>query len=267
MKIATWNVNSIRTRLEQVSQWLQDNPVEVLCLQETKVVDELFPQAPFLDLGYQVYISGQKAYNGVAILSREPVESVTSGFSPVLGDVGELDAQKRLITGIVRPGLRVVNVYIPNGSALGSEKYEYKLAWLNTLKTYLARLQVETGEEIIICGDFNIAPEDIDIHDPTGRETHIMATDAEREALETIAALGFQDSFRKFTTEPGYYSWWDYRTGAFRRNQGWRIDHHYVTAGLYAQARSCVIDTAPRKLEKPSDHAPVILELAGSLEG
>lgn len=261
MKIATWNVNSIRTRLDQVCQWLQANPVDVLCLQETKVVDELFPQAPLTELGYHIYTSGQKAYNGVAILSRQPVAEISTGFSPVLGDVGDLDTQKRLITGMIAPNLRVVNVYIPNGSAMGSEKYEYKLAWLNTLKTYLATLQTTSPEEIVICGDFNIAPEDIDIHDPTGRQTHIMATDAEREALDTITALGFQDSFRKFTTEPGHYSWWDYRTGAFRRNQGWRIDHHYVTSGLYAQAQSCVIDTAPRKLEKPSDHAPVILEI------
>lgn len=261
MKIATWNVNSIRTRLEQVSQWLQANPVDVLCLQETKVVDELFPQAPFLDLGYHVYISGQKAYNGVAILSREPVAEISTGFSPILGEVGELDSQKRLITGLIAPNTRVVNVYIPNGAAIGTDKYDYKLAWLATLKTYLAQLQNQSSEEIIICGDFNIAPEDIDIYDPQGRETQIGASDPEREALLSITALGFQDSFRKFTTETGHYSWWDYRTGAFRGNRGWRIDHHYVTAGLYAQAQSCVIDLAPRRLEKPSDHAPVILEI------
>lgn len=261
MKIATWNVNSIRTRLEQVCQWLQANPVNVLCLQETKVVDELFPQAPLTDLGYHVYISGQKAYNGVAILSREPVSEISTGFSPVLGDVGDLEAQKRLITGIIGPNIRVINVYIPNGSAMGTDKYHYKLQWLDTLHTYLARLQRESPTEMIICGDFNIAPKDIDIYDPQGRETHIMATDPEREALAKIAALGFQDGFRKFTPETGHYSWWDYRTGAFRGNRGWRIDHHYLTAGLFAQAQNCVIDSAPRKLEKPSDHAPVILEI------
>lgn len=262
MKIATWNVNSIRTRLEHVTQWLQDNPVDVLCLQETKVIDESFPRSAFTDLGYHAYILGQKSYNGVAMISRSPLSEVSMGFGAILPEdlVGDLDEQKRVITGIA-DGIRIVNLYVPNGSAIDSDKYAYKLRWLKILKTYLQTL-LEQSNHLLVCGDFNIALEDIDIHDPKNREKQVMATDAEREALRDVLQLGLADVFRKFTTEGGNYSWWDYRTGAFRRNAGWRIDHHYVTPDLYDRAIDCTIDTAPRKLTQPSDHTPVIVELS-----
>lgn len=260
MKVATWNVNSIRTRLEQVVDWLRRNPVDVLCLQETKVVDADFPRSPFEQLGYHLYVSGQKSYNGVAILSCLPLKDVSTGFTPVLGRHidAELDEQKRAIAGVV-DGIRVVNVYVPNGSSVGSEKYEYKLRWLKMLREYLLSL-LQDSAALCICGDFNIALENLDIHDSAALKGQIMATDPERQALRDILELGFSDAFRKFTTEGGHYSWWDYRTGAFRRNLGWRIDHHYLTPELYSLAKHCIIDVSPRKLPKPSDHAPVIVE-------
>jgi exodeoxyribonuclease III len=255
MQIATWNVNSIRSRLDLVIEWLQNNPVDVLCLQETKVIDLDFPLSPLAALGYHIYTSGQKSYNGVAILSRQPLESCTMGFAPILG-TDDLDAQKRVITGIAN-GVRIVNLYVPNGSAVGSEKYYYKLEWLQALKEYL---QLLLPTPMVICGDFNIALEERDIYRKTG-DLDIMASPQERQALQAIVQLGLTDAFRKFTPDGGQYTWWDYRTGAFRQNRGWRIDHHYVTPELYERAISCTIDIAPRKLEKPSDHAPVVLTI------
>ncbi|HEY9873637.1 MAG TPA: exodeoxyribonuclease III [Candidatus Obscuribacterales bacterium] len=280
MKIATWNVNSIRTRLDHVVQWLQENPVDVLCLQETKVVDEKFPRSPLEEIGYHLYVSGQKSYNGVAILSRAPLADVSTGFAAVLGEnnVGDLDEQKRVITGVV-DGIRIVNLYVPNGASVGSEKYAYKLRWLEVLREYLQTLiknqspvaqasrllekeeleATPNPKSICICGDFNIAPEDRDIHDPAAYKGRIMASEKERQALQSILELGLADAFRKFTQEGGHFSWWDYRTAAFRRNWGWRIDHHYLTPDLYDRATSCTIDVAPRKLAQPSDHTPVIV--------
>jgi exodeoxyribonuclease-3 len=259
MKVATWNVNSIRTRLEQTIDWLSQNPVDVLCLQETKVIDADFPRSPFENLGYHLYISGQKAYNGVALISRQPLTNVTTGFTSVLSNISlELDDQKRVITGVI-DGVRIINLYVPNGSAVGSEKYEYKLRWLTVLREYL-RVLLQAQPAICMCGDFNIALEDKDIHDKVKTENHIMASEPERQALRDVLSLGFADAFRKFTTEGGHFSWWDYRTGAFRHNRGWRIDHHYLTPVLYEKATSCTIDIAPRKLEQPSDHTPVIVE-------
>lgn len=261
MKIATWNVNSIRTRQQIVVDWLKQNPVDVLCLQETKVIDRDFPTLAFEELGYYLYISGQKAYNGVAIFSKTPLTEVSSGFNSILGNSAEnFDLQKRVITGIVAD-LRIVNLYVPNGSAVGSEKYEYKLAWLKLLGEYLTTLQTKETKEICICGDFNIALEDRDIYSPKGKENHIMSSLAERKALEEVLAIGFQDAFRKFTTETGHYTWWDYRAAGFTRNRGWRIDCHYLTQKLYKRAIACEIDIQPRKWDKPSDHTPVILEI------
>ena len=258
MKIATWNVNSIRTRQKIVLDWLQQHQVDVLCLQETKVQDHDFPHSVFEDLGYQVYISGQKSYNGVAIFSLKPLVDVSCGFAPWVGEVEDFDLQKRVITGVAED-IRIVNLYVPNGSAIASDKYQYKLEWLKILQQYLASLQ-QNDQEICVCGDFNIALEDKDIYTAKGRDQHIMSSPVEREALNGILALGFQDAFRKFTNEGGHFSWWDYRSGGFARNRGWRIDHHYLTAKLYQQAVKCWIDVEPRKLEKPSDHAPVIVE-------
>ncbi|MGB3403564.1 MAG: exodeoxyribonuclease III [Microcoleaceae cyanobacterium] len=262
MKIATWNVNSIRTRQDHIIQWLKTHPVDVLCLQETKVRDEQFPRSPFEELGYHLYISGQKAYNGVAIFSREEMQAVSRGFTPILDTetAQSFDEQKRVITGIIN-GIRIVNLYVPNGSSAGSEKYEYKLQWLQLLREYLTTLLTQTPK-LCMCGDFNIALEDRDIHDPKNRANHIMATEAERTALHNILELGFTDAFRQFTPEPGHFSWWDYRAASFPRNRGWRIDHHYLSTPLQPQAIACTIDIEPRGWDKPSDHTPVIVELS-----
>jgi exodeoxyribonuclease III len=262
MKIATWNVNSIRTRLEIVTNWLQQNPVDVLCVQETKVTDEQFPIAAIEACGYHVYISGQKSYNGVAMLSKRPLTNVSRGFAGVLSPeiVGDLDDQKRVITGNL-DGVQIVNLYVPNGNMVTSEKYPYKLSWLELLGQYLAAT-IQAGQaSICVCGDFNIALEEIDIHSKTTAKDRVMATQAERDILrKSVLELGFQDSFRKFTTEGGHFSWWDYRQQGFERNRGWRIDHLYLTPDLFDKATSCSIDIEPRKLVQPSDHAPVIVE-------
>ncbi len=259
MKIATWNVNSIRIRLQQVIDWLIKNPVDVLCMQETKVADEHFPRSPFEQLGYHIYVSGQKSYNGVALLSLKPLQDVSAGFHSVLPDLPpEWNQQKRVITGVI-DNIRILNLYVPNGEAVESEKYKYKLQWLAVLRQYLQTLLASTTN-ICMSGDFNIALEDKDIHDKIDTQDHIMASLPERQALRDILALGFADAFRKFTSEGGHYSWWDYRGASFRRNLGWRIDHHYLTPALYQRAKSCTIDITPRKLPQPSDHAPVIVE-------
>lgn len=263
IKIATWNVNSIRIRQDQVKDWLLQNPIEVLCLQETKVVDRDFPRTPFEELGYHVYISGQKAYNGVAILSRSPLENVGTGFTAILDEekVGEFDEQKRLICGTIQ-GIRVISTYVPNGGAIDSDKYQYKLHWLQLLHEYLQKI-IDNQEELCICGDFNIAPDERDIYKPTKPEDGVVGTTPpERYALKEILELGLTDAFRKFVEEGGHYSWWDYRAAAFQRNRGWRIDHHYLTSGLCDRAVACTIDKATRTLPQPSDHVPVIVELA-----
>ncbi len=260
MQIVTWNVNSIRTRQSQVVAWLKEHPVDILCLQETKVIDQDFPKTAFAELGYNLYISGQKAYNGVAIFSREALTEITKGFAPIVGAdlAGDFDEQKRVITGILGD-VRVVNLYVPNGAAVGSDKYDYKLRWFEVLQVYLQKLLETSTSKICICGDFNIALEDKDIYKPK-KANQIMASLAEREALQKILSLGFADSFRKFNSEGGHFSWWDYRTRAFAGNRGWRIDHHYLTPELYENAKSCIIDIEPRKQEKPIDHTPVIVE-------
>jgi exodeoxyribonuclease III len=259
MKLATWNVNSLRSRLDHVCDWLQANPIDALCLQETKVTDDLFPAERLESMGYHCQFVGQKSYNGVAIVARKPLEQLSFGFGPLL-DVGDLDDQKRVITGVL-DGVRILNLYVPNGSEIDSDKYKYKLRWLEALRSYLGIL-LKTESAIHICGDFNIALEDRDIHDPKGKDKHIMSSPTERQALRAMMDLGFADAFRKFNQDADQFSWWDYRTGAFPRNRGWRIDHHYLTPDLYDRAISCTIDRAPRELEKPSDHTPVLLELS-----
>jgi exodeoxyribonuclease-3 len=199
MQIATWNVNSIRSRLQHVLDWLSHNPVDVLCLQETKVVDQDFPQQPLVDLGYTAYISGQKSYNGVALLSREPLTAVSAGFAPVVGAdaTGDLDDQKRVITGVLQ-GVQIVNLYVPNGSAIASDKYAYKLRWLALLAGNLfENALLAENPALLVCGDFNIALDDRDIHDPEGKDTHIMSSPQEREALQQVLSVGLRDAFRK----------------------------------------------------------------------
>ena len=268
MKITTWNVNSVRSRLEHVTNWLQDNPVEILCLQETKAQDKDFPRSPFEELGYDTYISGQKSYNGVALIAKIPLHQVQAGFVPVLDSVGMptqdaevFDEQKRVITAVTDSGFRVLNLYVPNGNSIGSEKYDYKRRWFEVLNLYVQQLMSQSEQGMLLCGDFNIALEDRDIHNPKGREKHIMSSDAERDWLNNLVNLGFEDAFRKFNQDEGQFSWWNYRAGSFARNRGWRIDHHYLTPDAYEKAIACHIDLEPRKLEKPSDHAPVTVEL------
>ena len=263
MRIASWNVNSVRTRLEQVLAWLEQEQPDLLCLQETKVADELFPHAAFEQIGYHCAISGQKAYNGVAILSRLPLEDVQIGFEALLpgdADAVRLSEQKRVISALV-DGVRVLNLYVPNGSALTSDKYAYKLEWLACLQRYLA-VQEQQGDPLCMLGDFNIGPEARDLPDPDRQSGGIMASEPERQAL--AAALGdrLQDAFRLFEPERGHWSWWDYRSGAWDRDQGWRIDHIYLCEQLLACATGCVIHKRTRANLQPSDHAPVLVNLA-----
>jgi len=267
MRIATWNVNSVRTRLEQVVAWLQQERPEVLCLQETKVTDELFPREAFEALGYQVAISGQKAYNGVAILSLLPLDDVKIGFQALLPNDPEapgLSEQKRVISALV-DGVRVLNLYVPNGSSLSSEKYAYKLEWLACLQRYLA-VQENQADPLCMVGDFNIGPEARDLPDPQRQTGGIMASQAEREALQLVLGDRLSDVFRVFESETGHWSWWDYRSGAWDRDKGWRIDHIYLTEDLLRCATSCLIHKTTRGNEQPSDHAPVVVNLAWSLE-
>jgi exodeoxyribonuclease-3 len=267
MRIATWNVNSVRTRLEQVVAWLQQERPEVLCLQETKVTDELFPRSAFEALGYEVEISGQKAYNGVAILSLLPLDDVRIGFEALLPDDPEapgLSEQKRVISALV-DGVRVLNLYVPNGSSLSSEKYAYKLEWLACLRRYLA-VQENQGDPLCMVGDFNIGPEERDLPDPKRQTGGIMASQAEREALQLALGDRLSDVFRVFESDTGHWSWWDYRSGAWDRDKGWRIDHIYLTDDLLSSATGCVIHKTTRGNEQPSDHAPVVVNLAWSLD-
>ncbi|MFM8936823.1 MAG: exodeoxyribonuclease III [Vulcanococcus sp.] len=263
MRIASWNVNSVRTRLEQVLAWLQQAQPDVLCLQETKVDDGLFPHAAFTGLGYATAISGQKAYNGVAILSRLPMEDVQIGFDALLpGDAEalQLSEQKRVISARI-DGIRVLNLYVPNGSALSSDKYPYKLAWLGCLRRYLVA-QEQQGDPLCMLGDFNIGPDARDLPDPARQTGGIMASDAERQALADCLGERLSDAFRLFEPAGGHWSWWDYRSGAWERDQGWRIDHIYLCEQLLGCATGCVIDRTPRGNLQPSDHAPVVVNLA-----
>jgi exodeoxyribonuclease-3 len=256
-------VNSVRTRLDQVLAWLRQERPEVLCLQETKVDDPLFPHQAFAELGYSAAISGQKAYNGVALLSRQPLEDVRIGFSALLagdGEASRLDDQKRVISARL-DGLRILNLYVPNGSALKSEKYAYKLQWLECLGRYLAAQEAQ-GEPLVMLGDFNIGPEDRDLPNPERQTGGIMASAAERQALRAVLGERLHDVFRVFEPETGHWSWWDYRSGAWERDQGWRIDHIYLDAELLELATGCLIHKATRGNPQPSDHAPVVVNLA-----
>jgi exodeoxyribonuclease-3 len=263
MRIASWNVNSVRTRLDQVIAWLQQEQPDVLCLQETKVADDLFPHQAFEQIGYRCAISGQKAYNGVALISRLPLEDVQVGFSALLPEdpeATELSEQKRVISALVE-GMRVLNLYVPNGSGLSSEKYPYKLAWLACLKRYLS-VQEEQGDPLCMVGDFNIGLEDRDLPDPQRLTGTIMASEPERSALRQALGDRLCDVFRVFEPGSGHWSWWDYRSGAWDRDLGWRIDHIYLSEELLECATGCVIHKQTRGNQQPSDHAPVLVNLA-----
>jgi exodeoxyribonuclease III len=252
MKLATWNVNSLKVRLPHLLEWLEANPVDVVCLQETKTEDKNFPLAELQQAGYQVAFSGQKTYNGVAILSRQPISDVQCGIP------GFEDEQKRVLAATVN-GVRVVCVYIPNGQEVGSDKYQYKLKWLAALTAWLKDEQAKYPK-LALLGDFNIAPEDRDVYDPVAWQGNVLVSEAERAAFQSLLQLGLRDAFRLFEQAEKSYSWWDYRMMAFRRNTGLRIDHILVSPAL--QCSSCTIDKAPRKLERPSDHTLVIAEVA-----
>lgn len=252
MKLATWNVNSLKVRLPHLLEWLAANPVGVVCLQETKTEDKNFPVAELQQAGYQAAFSGQKTYNGVAILSREPISDVQFGI-PNFDD-----EQKRVIAATIG-GVRVVCVYIPNGQEIGSDKYEYKLKWLAALRAWL-KDELAKHPKLALLGDYNIAPEDRDVYDPVAWKDHVLCSEPEREAFRSLVQLGLRDAFRLFEQAEKSYSWWDYRMMAFRRNMGLRIDHILVSEAL--QCNSCIIDKAPRKLERPSDHTIVVAEVA-----
>ncbi|MBF0368241.1 MAG: exodeoxyribonuclease III [Magnetococcales bacterium] len=252
MKIATWNVNSLRVRQEQVQTWLQEYPVDLLCLQETKLTDDLFPEAAFADMGYQAWFSGQKTYNGVAVLSR--LEA-----SQVLKELPGVDPAQKRFLAVTVGNTRVINVYVPNGASVGSDKYGFKLEWLKALESYVAQ-ELKTGQPLIVTGDFNIAPDDRDVHDPAFWAGGILVSPPEREGYQRLIGLPLVDCFREKEARGGHFSWWDYRAGSFPRNRGVRIDHILASQGLALTLSRCVIDATPRGWPRPSDHAPVIAE-------
>lgn len=252
MKIATWNVNSLRVRLPHLLDWLATERPDIVALQETKVVDEQFPHGEIETAGYRAVCSGQKTYNGVAILGRSSMTDVVCDLQ------GFDDVQRRTLAATI-DGVRVVNVYVPNGESVGSTKYEYKLDWLERLTRYLIT-SLQEHPRLVLLGDFNIAPEPRDVHDPQQWEGRVLFSEPERTAFRGLLGVGLRDTFRLFEQEERSYSWWDYRLNAFKRNLGLRIDHILASESLAAGCVSCRIDKEPRRRERPSDHAPVVAE-------
>lgn len=252
-KLASWNVNSLKVRLPQVLHWLSTVDVDVLALQETKVIDEDFPVNAFHELGYHLAFSGQKTYNGVALVSRWPIDETVTSVPEFV------DPQKRILAGTVC-GLRIINLYVPNGAMVGSDKYDYKLGWLEKVTDFI-RQQLSIYPHLAVVGDFNIAPEDKDVHEPALWQDCVLVSACEREAFASLLELGLKDSLRLKTSEGGIYSWWDYRQGAFRRNHGMRIDHVLLSEALSSYCIASQIDVEPRRDERPSDHAPVYVTL------
>jgi exodeoxyribonuclease-3 len=257
MRVASWNVNSIRSRLDQLTGWLVRAAPDVVCLQETKVEDGSFPEAALSEAGYRAVYCGQKTYNGVAIAARFglSIDDVKKGL-----DGDEQDEARRMIAATVE-GVRIINVYVPNGQSVEAPAFAYKLAWLKRLLDELCA-RYQPAQELLICGDFNVAPEAIDVAEPKKWEGQVLFHPDERAALRRLLDWGLVDSFRACHPDKAAYSWWDYRTGAFRRNKGLRIDLALVTKSLASRCKDVWIDTRPRELQKPSDHAPVIVELA-----
>lgn len=253
MKIATWNVNSIIARLPLVTRWLEKEQPDILCIQETKCADDKFPLLELKAVGYDCVLFGQPSYNGVAIISRAGCANLVRGFPE---DTAE--SQARLLAAEIA-GISIVNVYMPNGQVVGSEKYQFKLQWLKRLREFLDQ-NYETTAKVLLCGDFNVAPEERDVHDPRLWQNRILFSEPEKAALQVIKDWGFTDTFRLHTQEGGHYSWWDYRAGGFRRNLGLRIDHVWVSPPLAQRNTRTWIDTDTRAWERPSDHAPVIAE-------
>ncbi|MCP5284492.1 MAG: exodeoxyribonuclease III [Burkholderiaceae bacterium] len=253
MKFATWNVNSLGVRLPQVLDWLAANPVDALVLQETKLTDDKFPQADFAAVGYAAQWHGQKTYNGVALLSRAPALEVVRNIP------GFDDEQARVIAGTV-DGVRCIGGYFPNGQAPDSDKFVYKMRWLDALHDWV-QAEMAAHPQLVLMGDFNVAPEDRDVYDPVAWAGQIHCTPEERAQFQRLIGLGLTDAFRLFEQPPKSWSWWDYRNLAFRKNQGLRIDHILVSPALTPRVAACSIDKLPRKNERPSDHAPVVVEL------
>lgn len=253
MKIATWNVNSLRVRLPHLLDWLAANSPDAMCLQETKCEDANFPSDELTAAGYCSIHHGQRSYNGVAILARNAPSGICCGIPEFSDD------QSRVIAGDFG-GIRLVSVYVPNGQSVGSDKYAYKLHWFEALAAWLES-ELARNARIAVLGDFNVAPEDRDVHDPAAWAGQVLFSEPERGALRRLADMGFVDSFRLFEQPEKSFSWWDYRMGAFRRNMGLRIDHVLLSPELARACRSCSIDAAPRRLERPSDHAPVLCEI------
>ena len=250
MKIATWNVNSLRVRLPQVLDWLAAEQPDILALQETKLRDQDFPADAVRQAGYQATCSGQKTYNGVAVLARGPMLDVVT-------DLPAFEDPQRRVLGMTYGNLRLLNLYVPNGQAVGSDKYEYKLAWLGKLASY-SEQQLREHEHLVVLGDFNIAPEDRDVYAPEEWQGMILCSEPERAGYRRLLDLGLCDTFRRFEEDTGLFSWWDYRAAAFRRNRGLRIDHILASHALCDRCTECRIDKKPRGLERPSDHAPVV---------
>lgn len=255
IKICTWNVNSLRVRLSHALDWLAQEQPDLLALQETKTTDDDFPAKALADAGYHAVYSGQKTYNGVAILSRRPAQDIVT-------DIPRLEDPQRRILAASYGDLRVIDLYVPNGGEVGSDKYAYKLDWLGKVRDFIQG-ELARNAQLVVLGDFNIAPEDRDVHDPEAWRDKILCSPAERQAFREWLDLGLGDAFRLFEQEEASFSWWDYRAAGFRRNLGLRIDHILLSQPLRERCRSCRIDKAPRTLERPSDHAPVIVELTG----
>lgn len=252
-KLASWNVNSLKVRLDQVLEWLEASQVDALAMQETKLMDENFPASVFIEKGYKVVFSGQKTYNGVAVVSRHPI-------TEVITDIPGLEDPQRRILAVTIAGIRVIDLYVPNGAELTSDKYLYKLDWLFKVNSFIKQ-QLSLYPKVAVVGDFNIAPEDRDVHDPAEWQGCVLVSPAERKAFAELLSLGLHDSFRNFEQEEKLFSWWDYRAAGFRRNRGLRIDHILLSHELNALCRQSRIDKEPRKVERPSDHAPVWVEL------
>jgi len=254
-RIATWNVNSLRVRLPQVLEWLAAHQPDVLALQETKLPDEIFPVAELAAAGYSVVFNGQRTYNGVALLAR----GTGRDFADVVRDLpGIEDPQRRVLAASIGP-VRVVNLYVPNGQSVDSDKYRYKLDWLRALRDWM-RAETERHPHVLMLGDFNIAPEDRDVHDPDRWAGGVLVSAPERDALRELLALGFSDVFRHFEPATGHYSWWDYRQGAFRRDHGLRIDLILAAEALAGRCLGSSIDREPRRSDRASDHTPVVAE-------
>jgi exodeoxyribonuclease III len=257
MKLATWNINSLKVRLPQVLDWLKSHPVDALCLQELKLPDDRFPSEAFAAAGYQACWAGQKTYNGVAIISRDPARDVQRNLP------GLDDPQRRVIAATL-PGpagdVRVISAYCPNGQTVGSDKYQYKLNWFGALRDWLCA-ELTHYQHLAILGDYNVAPADEDVHDPSKWIGEVLVSEPERMAFRSLLELGLTDAFREFEQEKNSFSWWDYRRLAFQRNAGLRIDHVLLSGALRTRCNACVIDKEPRKNQQPSDHAPVIATL------